>query len=258
MYSYIAITEHIDLALISLYLFWAFFAGLIYYLHREGKREGYPLIEEVAVRRGVSVVGFPAPPQPKTYNLQDGGTSLLPSYKKEAREMGIARTAGFAGAPYVPTGNPLADGVGPASWAERSDHPDLTVNGDPKIVPLRIAPTFYVAAEDPDPRGFAVIGGDKKIAGVVSDIWVDLSEYMMRYFEVELPGGRKVLLPTTFAKVDKKRGRVNVHALYAEHFPGVPATKSPDQVTLLEEDKICGYYGGGTLYAHPGRTESLL
>ncbi|MGL6211324.1 MAG: photosynthetic reaction center subunit H, partial [Paracoccaceae bacterium] len=32
-------------------------------------------------------------------------------------------------------------------------------------------------------------------------------------------------------------------------FDGVPATKSPTEVTLLEEDKISAYYAGGTMYA---------
>jgi photosynthetic reaction center H subunit len=38
----------------------------------------------------------------------------------------------------------------------------------------------------------------------------------------------------------------------------VPALRNPDVVTLLEEDKIVGFYGGGTLYALPSRTEPLL
>jgi len=29
-------------------------------------------------------------------------------------------------------------------------------------------------------------------------------------------------------------------------------------VTMLEEEKIQAYYGGGMLYAEPGRTEPLL
>ena len=37
------ITGYIDLAQIVLYMFWLFFAGLIYYLVREGHREGYPM-----------------------------------------------------------------------------------------------------------------------------------------------------------------------------------------------------------------------
>jgi photosynthetic reaction center H subunit len=36
----------IDLALVSLYAFWLFFAGLIYYLQTENMREGYPLEDD--------------------------------------------------------------------------------------------------------------------------------------------------------------------------------------------------------------------
>lgn len=51
--------EYIDFAQITVYLFWFFFAGLILYLRREDKREGYPLDSD---RRGVVVEGWPAVP----------------------------------------------------------------------------------------------------------------------------------------------------------------------------------------------------
>lgn len=38
-----AITGYIDVAQVVLYIFWAFFFGLVIYLLRENKREGYPL-----------------------------------------------------------------------------------------------------------------------------------------------------------------------------------------------------------------------
>ena len=38
------ITSYIDVAQFALYAFWLFFAGLIFYLLRENKREGYPLV----------------------------------------------------------------------------------------------------------------------------------------------------------------------------------------------------------------------
>ncbi len=41
-------------------------------------------------------------------------------------------------------------------------------------------------------------------------------------------------------------------------FVNVPTTKDPDRVTMLEEEKVVGYYGGGTLYATPERAEPLL
>ena len=80
----------------------------------------------------------------------------------------------------------------------------------------------------------------------------------MRYFEVALSGGKRVLVPVHSAGVRFKRRRVNVTALLSAQFAGVPATNDPDQVTLLEEDKISAYYGGGTLYATPDSLEPLL
>ncbi|NCV58886.1 MAG: hypothetical protein EBW19_02420, partial [Betaproteobacteria bacterium] len=41
-----AITGYIDVAQVVLYLFWIFFFGLVVYLQREGKREGYPLLSD--------------------------------------------------------------------------------------------------------------------------------------------------------------------------------------------------------------------
>ena len=45
-----AITQYIDVAQILLYAFWIFFAGLLIYLRREDKREGYPLESERSAR----------------------------------------------------------------------------------------------------------------------------------------------------------------------------------------------------------------
>ena len=43
-----------------------------------------------------------------------------------------------------------------------------------------------------------------------------------------------------------------------QHFAAVPPTRSADQVTQLEEEKIMGYYGAGLLYAEPSRTDPLI
>lgn len=51
--------EYIDFAQIAVYLFWFFFAGLVIYLRREDKREGYPLQSD---RKGVVVEGWPGVP----------------------------------------------------------------------------------------------------------------------------------------------------------------------------------------------------
>ena len=55
-----SITQYIDVAQLVLYMFWFFFAGLIYYLVRENHREGYPM--ETESGRGGEIKGWPVPP----------------------------------------------------------------------------------------------------------------------------------------------------------------------------------------------------
>jgi photosynthetic reaction center H subunit len=259
---------YMDLAQVTLYVFWIFFACLIFYLRREDKREGYPL-DSTALGGGV-VHGFPRMPDPKTYQLRGGHTATLPNHKNDRRDVAVAPIARWPGAPVEPTGNPMLDGVGPGSYANREDLPELNIDNIPCIVPLRIAEGTYLEARDPDPRGMKVMGADSEVGGIVTDVWVDRAEALIRYLEVEVPaavggdggGGpsatRRVLLPMPFAKIDGRRGRVRVNAILGSQFAEVPATKSLDQVTKLEEDRIVGYYGAGTLYATPARQEPLL
>jgi photosynthetic reaction center H subunit len=49
-----------------------------------------------------------------------------------------------------------------------------------------------------------------------------------------------------------------VESILGNQFALVPGLKSQDQITLLEEEKIMAYYGGGTLYATPERQEPLI
>ena len=81
-----------DLASLSLWLFWIFFAGLIYYLQTENMREGYPLEDEdgnTAPNQGP----FPLPDQ-KTFKLPHGrGSVTVPDYQTEQREVAMQRTS---------------------------------------------------------------------------------------------------------------------------------------------------------------------
>jgi len=54
-----AITQYVDVAQLVLYVFWAFFAGLIYYLLRENHREGYPM--DSGRENGPKQEGWPNP-----------------------------------------------------------------------------------------------------------------------------------------------------------------------------------------------------
>ena len=244
------ILERIDLALVALYIFWLFFALLIYYLQTENMREGYPLEDEdgnLAPNQGL----FPLP-SPKTFRLPHGhGEKTVPNYLSEDRKLALERTSETGGFPHRPTGDPMRDGVGAAAWAPRRDVPELDGKGHPKLVPMRDLPDFSVAAGN-DPRGLPVVAGDGEVAGEVVDIWIDEPEAIVRYLEVELAaGGGTRLLPLYFARI--KRDRVQVRAIFSHHFADVPRHRSGEQVTLLEEEKISAYYGGGLRYASESR-----
>jgi photosynthetic reaction center H subunit len=252
------ITEYMDVAQMVLYAFWLFFAGLIYYLRQEDRREGYPLESEVF---GRSDKGFLLIPDPKIFHLSDGTEVEAPRDETETRVIRAAKVADWPGAPLVPTGNPLADGVGPASYALRSDKADVTFDGLLRIVPLRVAKGYFLESRDPDPRGMPVYGADGAVAGSITEIWVDRAESIIRYYEVEVTADgsrRHVLLPINFAVVSAWQKKVTVDSILASQFAGVPAIRSPDTVTRLEEERVCAYYGGGYLYATPSRAEPLL
>ena len=253
-----AITGYIDVAQIALYLFWLFFAGLIYYLHREDKREGYPLVNEHPTGR-IVVRGYPDVPPRKTFLTRDHGPVLVPRANSDRRGVALVPSAYWPGAPLDPTGNPMVDGVGPASYANREDVPELTAENKPTILPLRRSETSYLAKDDPDPRGMVVQGADGKVAGTVRDVWVDHAEVVVRYLEVDLTGGlRTVLVPMAMARVGRDSRVIKVVSITAAQFAEAPVLKAADIVTKLEEDKIVGYFAGGYLYAMPSRMGPLL
>jgi photosynthetic reaction center H subunit len=237
-----------DLASLAIWLFWGFFALLVYYLQTENMREGYPLESEdglPAANQGP----FPLP-KPKTFRLSFGrGNVTVPDGKPEARDVALARTAQSEGFPHAPTGDAMDDGVGAASWAPRRDEPEVDGHGHAKIVPMAGQKGMAVSAGR-DPRGLPVQAGDLEVVGTISDMWVDAPEQLVRYLEVELNEGGKRLVPMTMAKIWPDRVRIN--ALTSGRFAGIPRTRSQTTVTKLEEDKISGYVAGGWL--HDGGT----
>lgn len=246
-----AITSYIDVAQLVLYMFWIFFAGLIYYLVRENHREGYPMDHD----SGGVITGWPVP-APKTYKLASGREVSVPNDNVSPQPLLAEPAYGYAGAPLVPTGaKPMLDGIGPGAWADRADVPDVTFEGEPNLVPLRKATEYDVVPGDTDPRGLDVLGADGEVGGQVVDLWIDIAENLFRYLELQV-GDRRVLLPINFARI--RRDGVVVKAILGHQFADVPGTRQPDLVTILEEEKIQAYYGAGTLYAEPSRVEPLV
>ena len=242
-----------------LYGFFLFFAGLIFYLRREDRREGYPIEDDVSGRLEPQG-GLLFTAQPKVFRLpHNGGSISKPDNARDTGELKARRTASWDGSPIEPVGDPLQAGVGPGAYAQRGKFPDVTLHGATRIVPLRIATDFSLEKNGPDPRGMSVIGADNIVGGAVSDVWIDRSEYIIRYLEVQLPNSaRRVLIPMPMALIQRGRNRVKVDALLAGQFAGAPELANPDQITRDEEERVSAYVGGGMLYATPSRTEPWL
>ena len=247
---------NVDLVEVLFSLFWVFFIGLVYYLQREMKREGYPLVSDRS--KHITVQGFPAMPPPKEYRLESGRSVFAPSGAAPEEDVSAEPAASHPGAPLDPVGDPLLAGVGPGSWSNRPDIFETTLEGAPRIVPMRSNESLHVDERDTDPRGMTVVGADDEAVGSVSDLWIDLAEPQIYFLEVsrgEEGGGSTFLVPFGFASIDKGAGKIRVDALYSHQFGNVPSIASPDRITLLEEDKIMGYFGGGLMYADDQRGE---
>ena len=251
------LTNSIDVALLVFWAFLLFFACLIFYLRREDRREGYPLEDEMTGRPD-TFGGVLHTAEAKTFKLPFGhGTVTAPKWEREPVDIAARRTDRFAGAPYEPTGNPLADGVGPAAWVNRAKRPDLDMEGHPRIVPLSSATGFSIAREDSDLTGWAVVGADGAEAGRVTDLWIDKADRLVRYIQMSGEGG-PLLAPMMMASVERGRRRVVIDALNAAQFAGVPRLAAHDHITLYEEERVVAYFGGGYLYANADRQEPLL
>jgi photosynthetic reaction center H subunit len=256
-----AITQYIDVAQVVLYVFWVFFAGLVFYLTYESKREGFPLETDRpdgTIKRDPGLLSMP---KVKVYRTRYHGDFDSP-HQRDFDDPPVAgeRIGLAAGMPLEPTGDPMTSGIGPGAYTRRTDAPDRTAEGEIKIVPVSQAPGFSLYHRDPDPRGMSVIGADGEVGGEVTDVWIDRSEHMVRFLELRTRGGRQVLLPINFCRVqdDRVSGRmVKVKSILGSQFESVPQVRTAGVITLYEEEKVMAYYGAGTLFATPERREPL-
>jgi photosynthetic reaction center H subunit len=250
--------EHYDLAMIALYAFWGAFALLILYLRNEDRREGYPLVHETS--RGLKVVFPKGGTRPKTFLTMHG--LHTPGNPEPEMDGKLVASRGTPGSPYLPAGDPMQDGVGTSAYALRADVPDVTFDEQlPKIVPLRAAPGFDVSSDDFDPRGWPIQAADGEFVGMISDLWVDRSDVLLRYLEVTIAsesGNHAVIIPISLVNFNEGKRRAMTSSVTAAQFRNAPGLAQPTQVTLREEDRISAYFAGGYLYATPRRSEPCL
>ena len=241
-----AIIGDLDVAQLLVIVFCVFFAGLVLYLRREDKREGYPLVDPAG---GSDGDGFPSMPTPKLFRLPEGGVVTAPHAETE-REVRAAAAFPFPGASLAPIGDPLADGVGPAAWsAVRRDEPLWFSAGVTQMAPARDLPGWTVVRGDVDPRGLPVIDGWGDRAGVVCDLWVDRGVKILRYLEVELDAGGRALLPIHHTDIRRIQARVALRAVRAARVVEAPRPAAPDQLTAREEDRLTAFYAGAVFFA---------
>lgn len=240
-----------DLASLAIWGFWLFFAALVYYLQTENMREGYPLEMEDG-SQSPNQGPFPLP-KPKTFKTPDGREVTVPSSANEAAHrrdnLALEKVAVGEGFPQVPTGDPMVDGVGPASWTPRQDVPEMNAHGQPKIGPMAGNDEFVISAGR-DPRGMPILSKDDQVVAHCTDMWIDEAEQEVRYLEIDLEaehGSGKRLVPMPMVRVQPRW--IMVASLHSSRFDGVPQVRTAGQITKLEEEKITAWYAGGTLYS---------
>ena len=246
----------IDVAELAFYAFVLFFVGLIFWLRREDRREGYPLESELTGAVQSNGSSLYAGKQ-KFFHLPFDRGTVTPGKPRDPVDIAARKTERSAGAPFVPDGNPMTSGLGPAAYAQRAKWPDQDAHGRARIVPMSAEPTIGVAKSrlSRDPRGMKVVAADGKVAGTVTEIWVDRAEHLVRYLQIDTGTGW-ALAPMMTAVVHP--GHVEIDAINAADFAGIPGLVADGEITRDEEERIQAYFGGGYLYANAGRQEPWL
>lgn len=108
---------------------------------------------------------------------------------------------------------------------------DAPSGGDAEPVrPLSDLAAFEVAADQPDIRGWEVVGQDRRPIGEVHELLVDGAAGKVRYMDVEIrreviaaDSDRHVLIPIGYARLDEADDRVMVNNIATTAAASLPA-----------------------------------
>ena len=243
------ISNQIDIPTIASWLFVLFFVALVFWLQRESKREGYPLKASPFTTERMD--GFPPPPAlPRTYILNEGGTTQAPHYYEQAPTSAVP-VHQFDGTAFAPVGNPLLAAIGPGSWVRKKDEPAVTERGDLLLQPLSALPEWSIQKEDGDPRGMTVFDWRWNEVGRVAEVWIDRGIKIVRILEIELHPGLapgRVLVPIYHTQIRERAREVRVTALWAHQFAEVPMPAKPGVITGQEDERLNAYFSAGAFY----------
>ena len=220
-----------DVAEFCLIAFFLFFAGLIFYLRREDRREGYPL--ERRRHRTAGAAGWPVL-HGQAQDLRPAPRSRHPhlSQSRQPRSAASRRASQRADGRRHRSSRPAilwSTASGPVPTPSARAIPTRRSRVTPRSCRCGSPLISTSAPGDPDPRGMTMIGCDGKAAGIVSDVWVDRSEVLIRYLEVAVGGeaGRKVVLPMTMVVVSGSKRTVSTHTVTPPSSPMLRPWKAP-------------------------------
>ena len=249
------ITELIDLPDAAFWTFFVLFVLLCIWLRREDKREGYPM--RASPFTDEQLLGFPTPPPPHTYLLNEGGTLQAPHLYEQAPTHAVP-LHGHDGTPFSPVGNPLLAGIGPGAWVKRRMGPDLTETGEEIYQPMRVMSGWAIAPGETDPIGMAVFDRRFRPIGRVVDVWIDRGSNVIRMFEVLPPPDLAVgpvLVPIYHTVIKERAREVRVTALHAHQLADIPRPARPTSITAQEHEQLNAYFAAGRFYANSPLTD---
>ena len=258
------ITSQFDIPTIASWLFILFFVGLVFWLQRESKREGYPL--RASPFTDELMEGFPPPPEDRrTYVLNEGGTTQSPHYYEPGPTSAEPMERFMDGTAFAPVGNPLLAAIGPGAWVQKKNEPALTERGHLLLQPLAELPEWSIAKADADPRGMAVFDWRWNPVGQVTEVWIDTGIKIVRFLEVELSAEPNVrrLVPIYHTHILEHSRKIRVTALWAHQFAGIPMPAEHSVITGPEEERLNAYFAAGEFYRDspltaPAKGESAL